>query len=104
MLMKAIPIITALLICQITFLAHVIRKLAWLHHKPFKISEFNPQKIPGDDRWFQLAISSCLGLMLLSLALIVVIWKTRLCERWALIGILLLWLIMFFGTLPSGIH
>jgi|SRR5882724_1163814 len=102
--MKAIPIITAVLICQTMFLTHVLRKLGWLYLSTSKISEFDPQSASLGHQWFQLAISSCFGLMFLSLVLIVVIWRKRLCHRWLLFGITLLWALMVFSSFPGNVH
>ena len=86
--MKAVPIITALLICQTAFLSYVIRKFALASVTRLPSLQFDPQSRPPGEYWFQLTITSCFGLMLLSLGLIV-IWKKRLCHPWVLIGIAL---------------
>ena len=102
--MKAVPIITALLICQTAFLRHVIRKSALASVTRLPSLQFDPQSRPPGEYWFQLAITSCFGLMLLSLGLIVVIWKKRLCHPWVLIGIALLWLVTFVTSFSGPVH
>jgi hypothetical protein len=102
--MKAVPIITALLICQTTFLGYVIRKFASVSVTRLPSLQFDPQSRPPGEYWFQLAISSCFGLMLLCLGLIVVIWRNRLCHQWVLLGLVLLWLATFLSNFSGPVH
>ena len=100
--MKAIPIITILLIGQTMFLNYVNGELGRLHLTVYKILPVvDRQLLSTNSHWLQFVGLSWFGFSLLSLALIVVIWRNRLCPRWMLLGIVLFWLIMFFSNLTG---
>lgn len=102
--MKAIPPITILLIAQTMYLNHVIDELARVHFTVYaSLPVIDRQLLNTNMRWLGIAGFIWFGFALLSLALIVVSWRNHLCRRWILVGIVLLWLIMFFNRLhPLG--
>jgi len=103
--MKAIPIITVLLIAQTMFLNHVDGELGRVHFAIYKqLPASDRQLLNANSHWLQLAGLSWFGLSLLSFGLVVVIWQNHLAPRSVVIGIGILWLIMFLSNLSWHIY
>ena len=96
--MKAIPTITVILISQTMFLNYVLSGLRLVHFTASRnVPTVDRQLLNTSDYWLRLAGFSWLGFSLLSLGLILLSWKTRLCSGWAIVGLILFWVLMFFG-------
>lgn len=103
--MKAIPIITVLLIAQTMFLNYVAGELGRVHFAVYKqLPAVDRQLLSANSHWLQLVGLNWFGLSLLSLALVIVIWKNHLCHRSVILGIGILWLIMFLSNLSWHIY
>jgi hypothetical protein len=101
--MKSIPIVTTILILNNWYLNHLAESLAVWHAKLYRISGIEQQEIFAHTELLSRWKLDILGLALLSLFLVVLIWKNRLCQRWIAGAITALWVITFvlpFTRLP----
>jgi hypothetical protein len=103
LIMKTIPILATLLICQSMFLEFARSRLDIWHSNLFRVAGFDPQLIEAHSHWLQLLTISRTGLVLLCLVLVIVVWKYRLCRAWLAAGITLLWIVLFYQSFLTPI-
>jgi hypothetical protein len=92
--MKPLPIITALLIANNFYLSCLANSLAGWHGGLFRIDGINREYISAHTSILSQLKLDTLGMSALTLILLIVVWRKRLCARW-LAGIMMfLWLLV----------
>lgn len=92
--MRTIPIIIVLLIGQIELLGRALDLLGPCHRRLYLLSELDEQFIKNHSSSLRLVSFSWFALIWVCFALIIIIWKHRLCHRWVTVGLMTLWLIV----------
>lgn len=92
--MKTVPIVTALLIGLTMLMEHALNPLTAWHGRLHTIPGIDQGFIDRHAHWLQILTISRSCLILLCLALVVAIWRNRLCPPWVTLGLALFWLAM----------
>lgn len=99
--MKAIPVITIVLIANNFYLNYLLKRLAGWHFGLFLLGGIKDEYITAHTSIIKQWNIDTLGLSAFTLVLIVVIWRNRLCDRWLAAIISFLWLLMFLWPIRS---
>lgn len=101
--MKTLPIFATLLICQVMFLEYARNELNIWHTNLFRIAGFDAQLLEGHSHWLQLLTIGRTGLVLLSLVLVILVWRQQTHRWWLAVGITLLWLALCYQSFLTPI-
>jgi hypothetical protein len=93
--MKVIPWMTTLLVLNNWYLTHLSEVLAAWHQALFAVPGIERQFITAHSHILRNWKLDTLGLSILTLVLIILIWKKRLCNRWWAAAISVLWIAVF---------
>ena len=102
-IMKGIPLLTLLLIINNIYLNALAGGLDVFHLGLFRFGGIPRDYITTHSHLIRNLKLDLLGVSCLTLVLVIIIWKKRLCNRWLATAISVLWLVMLL--LPfSTIH
>lgn len=91
--MRTTPVVAVLLIGLTAVLEYALSMLNGWHGRLYIVDGFDRHLIALHHEYLQIAAASLFGLILLSLGLIILLWKSR-YPAWLVVGMMVLWVIL----------